>query len=160
MEQWQERDSSFDEERQTIDDDDMEDSPTDTAEIWMTDRNDEDTKFVRAKGDDIPTKKYPQAASEVSMVQERKKFFEGYAQGGYGDTDFLSRRRVLVRRSARGDLEQEYSHLSRWEVVTQQAQVVGSSRSPCTHTYTYMYIYIYKYHICTYMCIYLPMLIF
>jgi hypothetical protein len=59
MEEYQERDSSSDEERQTIDDDDMEDSQTDTAELWMSDRNDEDTKFVRAKGDAIPTKKYP-----------------------------------------------------------------------------------------------------
>ena len=40
-------------ERQTIDDDEMEDSPTDTSELWMPDRNDEDTKFVRAKGDAI-----------------------------------------------------------------------------------------------------------
>jgi hypothetical protein len=60
----------------------MEDSPTDTAELWIPDRNDEDTKFVRAKGDAIPTKKYPQAASEVSMVQERKKFFKDMLRGG------------------------------------------------------------------------------
>ena len=46
-----------DEERQTIDDDDMEDSPTDTSELWIPDRNDEDTKFVRVKRDAIPTKK-------------------------------------------------------------------------------------------------------
>ena len=45
--------------RDIIEDDDMEDSQTDTAELWMSDRNDEDTKFVRAKGDAIPTKKYP-----------------------------------------------------------------------------------------------------
>jgi hypothetical protein len=66
MEECQERDSSYDEERQTIDDDDMEDSPTDTSELWMPDRNDEDTKFVRAKGDAIPTKKYPQAQDMIS----------------------------------------------------------------------------------------------
>jgi hypothetical protein len=69
MEEYQERDSSSDEERQTIDDDDMEDSPTDTTELWMTDRNDEDTKFVRAKTDDIPTKKYPESSSEVSLFR-------------------------------------------------------------------------------------------
>ncbi len=49
-------DSSSDEERQIIEDEDMEDSPTDIPEIWMSDRNDEDTKFVRAKRDAIPTK--------------------------------------------------------------------------------------------------------
>jgi hypothetical protein len=81
MEEYQERDSSSDEERQTIDDDDMEDSPTDTTELWMPGRNDEDTKFVREKGDAIPTKKYPQTASEV-IVQERKKFFKGMLRGG------------------------------------------------------------------------------
>ncbi len=40
--------------------------------LWMPDRNDEDTKFVRAKGDDIPTKKYPQAASEVSLMHRAR----------------------------------------------------------------------------------------
>ena len=57
MEEYQERDSSFDEERQIIEDDDMEDSPTDTTDLWIPDRNDEDTKFVRVKRDAIPTKK-------------------------------------------------------------------------------------------------------
>ena len=49
MEQDQERDSSSDEERQIIEDEDMDDSPTDIPELSMTDRNDEDTKFVREK---------------------------------------------------------------------------------------------------------------
>ena len=84
MEEYQERDSSSDEERQTIDDDDMEDSPTDTTELWMSDRNDEDTKFVRAKTDAIPTKKYPESSSEVSIVQEslRKRIFKDMLRGG------------------------------------------------------------------------------
>jgi len=59
MEEGQERDSSSDEEQQIIEDEDMEDSPTDIPELWMPDRNNEDTKFVRAKGDAISTKKYP-----------------------------------------------------------------------------------------------------
>ena len=59
MEEDQERDSSSDEERHIIEDEDMEDSPTDTPELWMPDRNDEDTKFVRENRDPIPTKKYP-----------------------------------------------------------------------------------------------------
>ena len=75
MEEDQERDSSSDEERQIIEDEDMEDSPTDTPDLWMPDRNDGDTKFVRAKRDAIPTKKYPQVASELSIVQERGKSF-------------------------------------------------------------------------------------
>ena len=55
----QERDSSSDEERPIIQDEDMEDSPTDIPEVWILDRNNEDTKFVRGQGDAIPTKKYP-----------------------------------------------------------------------------------------------------
>ena len=59
MEEDQERDSSCDEERPIIQDEDMEDSATDIPELWIPDRNDEDTKFVRGQGDAIPTKKYP-----------------------------------------------------------------------------------------------------
>jgi hypothetical protein len=61
MEEYQEWDSSSDEERQNNDHDDLEDSPTDTVDLWMPDRNDEDTKFVRANRDAIPPKKYPEA---------------------------------------------------------------------------------------------------
>ena len=39
MEEGQERDSSSDESRVIIEDEDMEDSPTDTPELWMSDRN-------------------------------------------------------------------------------------------------------------------------
>jgi hypothetical protein len=42
----------------------MEDSPTDTPELWMPERNEEDTKFERATTDVIPTKKHPQSVSE------------------------------------------------------------------------------------------------
>jgi hypothetical protein len=58
MDEDQERDSSSDEEGQIIEDEDMEDSPTDTPEFWMSDRNDGDTQFVRSKGDTNPTKKH------------------------------------------------------------------------------------------------------
>jgi hypothetical protein len=58
MDEDQERDSSSEEEGQIIEDEDMEDSPTDTPELWMSDRNDTDTQFVRGKGDPIPTKKH------------------------------------------------------------------------------------------------------
>ncbi len=68
MEEDQERGSSSDEERSIIVDEDMEDSPTDIPELWMPDRNNEDTKFVRGQGDAIPTKKWPESASEVSIV--------------------------------------------------------------------------------------------
>jgi hypothetical protein len=65
MEEGQERDSSSDEERVIIEDEDMEDSPTDTPELWMPERNEDDTKFVRDFGDSIPTKKHAQTASEL-----------------------------------------------------------------------------------------------
>jgi hypothetical protein len=48
MEGGQERDSSPDEQRHIIDDDDMEASPTDSADLWLPERNEEDTMFVRA----------------------------------------------------------------------------------------------------------------
>ena len=59
MEEGQERDSSSDEARVIIEDEDMEDSPTDTPELWMPERNEDDTKFVRGQGHAIPTKKCP-----------------------------------------------------------------------------------------------------
>jgi hypothetical protein len=60
MEEDQERGSSSDEEGKIIVDEDMEDSPTDILDLWMPDRNNGDTKFVRDKRDAIPTtKKYP-----------------------------------------------------------------------------------------------------
>ena len=43
MEGGQERDSSPDEQRHIIDDDDMEASPTDSADLWLPERNEEDT---------------------------------------------------------------------------------------------------------------------
>jgi hypothetical protein len=82
MEEDQERDSPSDEEREIIEDEDMEDSATDIPELWIPDRNDEDTKFVRGQGHPIPTKKYPQTTSEVSIVQDRKKFFKNLVKGG------------------------------------------------------------------------------
>ena len=78
----EERDFSSDETAKIIEDDDMEDSPPDTPELWMPDRNDEDTNFVRGKRDAIPTKKYPESTSEVSIVQERKKLFKDMVRGG------------------------------------------------------------------------------
>jgi hypothetical protein len=50
----------------------MEDSPTGTQDLWMSERNEEDTKFVRVTGDTIPTKGHPQVVSELSIVEERK----------------------------------------------------------------------------------------
>jgi hypothetical protein len=51
MEEGQERDCSPNEERYIIDDDDMQDSPTDSPELWMSERNEDDTKFVRVLED-------------------------------------------------------------------------------------------------------------
>ena len=75
MEGGQERDSSPDEQRHIIDDDDMEASPTDSADLWLPERNEEDTMFVRALKDAIPTKKRPQSVSELAIVQQRKNLF-------------------------------------------------------------------------------------
>jgi hypothetical protein len=97
MEEGQERDSSSDEQRHIIDDDDMEDSPTDSPDLWMSERNEADTMFERALRDAIPSKKHPQAVS-----------------------------------GAPNDLDEEYSHLSKWQGVGKQAEVVGNSRSPRT----------------------------
>ena len=82
MEEDQERVSSSDEERQIIEDEDMEDSPTDTPDLWMSQRNEEDTKFVRTSTDAIPTKRRPETASELSIVQERKQILKDLVRGG------------------------------------------------------------------------------
>ena len=55
----------------------------------MPERNEEDTKFVRASTDAIPTKKHPQPASELSILQQRKKLFKELVKGGL-DTQTLS----------------------------------------------------------------------
>ena len=76
MEGGQERDSSPDEQRHIIDDDDMESSPTDSTDLWLPERNEEHTMFERALRDVIPCKKHPQLVSELSIVQQRKKIFK------------------------------------------------------------------------------------
>jgi hypothetical protein len=82
MEGGQERDSSPDEQRHIIDDDDMEASPTDSADLCLPERNEEDTMFVRALKDAIPTKKRPQSVSELAIVQQRKNLFRDLVKGG------------------------------------------------------------------------------
>ena len=79
MEGGQERDSSPDEQRHIIDDDDMEASPTDSADLWLPERNEEDTMFERVLTDAIPTKKRPQS---LAIVQQRKNLFRDLAKGG------------------------------------------------------------------------------
>ncbi len=90
MEEGQERDDSVVEQGHIIDDDDDdEDSVTDTPDLWMPDRNEEDTKFVRPSTGAIPTKKHPQTASELSIVQQRKKIFKELVKGDL-DTQTVS----------------------------------------------------------------------
>ena len=90
MEERQERDSSPVEQGHVIDDDeDNEDSPTDTPDLWIPERNEEDTKFVRASGETIPTKKHPKTVLEQSIVQQRKNLFKELVKGGM-DTQTLS----------------------------------------------------------------------
>jgi hypothetical protein len=55
----------------------MEDSPTDTPGLWIPERNEYDSKFVRVFGDTIPTKKHVETASE-----ERKHLFKDLVKGG------------------------------------------------------------------------------
>jgi hypothetical protein len=81
MEEGQERDSSSDEQLHIIDDDDMEDSPTDSPDLWMSERNEEDTMFERALRDAIPTKKHPQVVSELLIVQQKQKDFQRSCEG-------------------------------------------------------------------------------
>ena len=90
MEEGQERDDSVVEQGHIIDDDDDdEDSTVNTPDLWMPERNEEDTKFVRTSTDAIPTKKHPQSASELSIVQQWKKLFKELVKGGL-DTQTLS----------------------------------------------------------------------
>jgi hypothetical protein len=90
MKKSQERDPSSDEERHIIVDEDMEDSPTDTPEFWMSDRDEEDKKFVRGKGDAIPTKKRPQTESQLSICSREETVFQRSGQGWYGHTDLFN----------------------------------------------------------------------
>ena len=90
MDEGQERvDSSVEQGHVIDDDDDDEDSVTDTPDLWIPEKNEEDTKFVRPSTDAIPTKKYPHPESELSIVQQRKKLFKELVKGGL-DTQTLS----------------------------------------------------------------------
>ena len=131
MEEELERDVSPVEQGHVIDDDDDdEDSPTDTPNLWMPDRNEEDTKFVRASTDAIPTKKYPQPVSELSIVQQWEKLFKELVKGGL-DTQTLS----LADKYLRDNVcdftwQQNVVKFPNGKGVGKQPQVVDSSRSP------------------------------
>jgi hypothetical protein len=60
-----------------------------SPELWMPERNEYDTKFVRVLADAPPTKKHPQSVSELSIVQQRKKLFKDLVKGG-NETQTLS----------------------------------------------------------------------
>ena len=66
----------------------MEDSPTDTPELWMPERNEENT-FERTLTDAPPMKKHPETVSELSIVQQRKNLFKDLVKGG-NETQTLS----------------------------------------------------------------------
>ena len=85
MEEGQERDDSVVEQGHIIhDDDDDEDSVVDTPDLWMSERNEEDTKFERGSVDTIPTKRNPQSVSGQVIVQQRKKIFKDLVKGPDG----------------------------------------------------------------------------
>jgi hypothetical protein len=68
-----ERDTSPDEKGHIIDDDDNEDSPTDAPDLWMPERNEKDTVFVRATADAIPTQKHPNIYFSLRTLREKRK---------------------------------------------------------------------------------------
>ena len=53
-----------------------------SADLWLPERNEEDTMFERALTDVIPTKKRPQSVSELAIVQQRKNLFRDLVKGG------------------------------------------------------------------------------
>ena len=61
MEGGQERGPSPDEVEEIFDDDENDESPTDAPDVWLPERNEEDTMFERVSKDDIPTKRNPQS---------------------------------------------------------------------------------------------------
>ncbi len=97
MEEGQERDSSSDEERHIIEDEDMEDSPTDTPDLWIPERNEKNTKFVRDFGDDNSDQETPTDRVRTVDCSREETDFQRSGQGWYGDTDFVSHRQVLPR---------------------------------------------------------------
>ena len=80
MEEGQERDSSSGEQRHSIDDDDMEDSRTDSQDIWKPERNEGDTMFERGLGDVIPTRSTRRQCRNFRL--QRKKVFKDLVKGG------------------------------------------------------------------------------
>ena len=97
MQEGQERDASAVEEAHVIDDDDDdENSAADNPDLWMPERNEKDTKFVRPSTDAIPTKKHPQPASELSCATAGKAI-QRIGEGWPGHTDCVTRRPVLAR---------------------------------------------------------------
>jgi hypothetical protein len=48
----------------------------------MSERNEEDTKFVRVSTDVIPTKRHPESESELSFVQQLKQILKDLVRGG------------------------------------------------------------------------------
>ena len=86
MEEGQERDTSPDDQGHIIDDDDNEDSPTNTPDVWMTERNEKDTKFVRVLTDAIPNKKHQWRQCRNSRLFKRGKIFQRTGEGWYGHT--------------------------------------------------------------------------
>ena len=98
----------------------MEDSPTDSPDLWMPERNEEDTMFERSLRDVIPTKKHPESVSELSIVQQRKKLFKDLVKG-CNETLTLSVTDQYLEMWP-NDLEKECSHLSKWQGVGKQAE--------------------------------------
>jgi hypothetical protein len=76
----------------------------------MPDRNDDDTNFVRGNRDSIPTKKYPEAASEVSLFKRGKSFSKIWSGVVWRHRLRQSQTSTSEMQYAM-DLAEEYSHL-------------------------------------------------
>ena len=64
---YEERSHSRDEELQFIDDDENDESPTDDQDLWLPERNEENTKFERSLEVVIPCMKYHQSVNRIQL---------------------------------------------------------------------------------------------
>ena len=64
----------------------MEDSPTDTPEIWMSERNEEDTKFEREVTDPIPRRNTRSQFRNSRLFNRGKRLSKIWSGVMYGST--------------------------------------------------------------------------
>jgi hypothetical protein len=73
-------------------------SPTDTPDLWIPERNEEDIKFVCESIDGYYSdQKEPVASVGTVDCTTEEKVFQRTGEGWSGHTDFVTHRPVLVR---------------------------------------------------------------